>query len=71
MPEIYRRLGFCPQFHGLFPLLTVDEHLEFYGALKGMNAQSVRSFADVMTHALDMTDHRNKLSKTLSGGNKR
>merc|ERR1711959_351032 len=45
--------------------------LEFYGALKGMNAQSVRSFADVMTHALDMTDHRNKLSKTLSGGNKR
>lgn len=35
MTSIRRQLGVCPQFDILFPALTVQEHLEFYGALKG------------------------------------
>ncbi len=69
--EIYKRLGFCPQFHGLFPTLTVDEHLDFYGDLKGMPQVATAQFADVLTQALGMTEHRGKRSSQLSGGNKR
>jgi ABC-type multidrug transport system ATPase subunit len=35
MNAVRKQLGFCPQFDILFPNLTVQEHLEFYGALKG------------------------------------
>lgn len=28
-------IGFCPQYNVLFDLLTVEEHIKFYGLLKG------------------------------------
>ena len=71
MSAIYRRLGFCPQFYGLFPKMTVDEHLEFYGQLKGMQEQAINSFVIDLTRAMEMTERRSKLSSQLSGGNKR
>ena len=71
MPAIYRRLGFCPQFHGLFPKLTLEEHLVFYGNLKGMQGHALRSFITDLAVAMDMTKHLSKLSSQLSGGNKR
>jgi ATP-binding cassette subfamily A (ABC1) protein 3 len=69
--QVYKRLGFCPQYHGIFPTMTIDEHLEFYGGLKGMPASDVAAFAGALTAALDMTEHRGKRSSQLSGGNKR
>ena len=69
--QIYQKLGFCPQFHGLFPSMTVDEHLTFYGELKGMAVNNINQFINVLTSNLDMKEHRDKLSKHLSGGNKR
>ena len=69
--EIYKKLGFCPQFHGLFPSMTVEEHLTFYGELKGMSSFSIQAFIESLTSSLDMTEHVKKMSKSLSGGNKR
>ena len=51
--------------------MTVDEHLIFYGELKGMSMPAIQAFIRVLTNSLDMEEHRNKLSKHLSGGNKR
>ena len=69
--SIHKKIGFCPQFHGLFPAMTVDEHLIYYGELKGMSMPAIQAFIRVLTNSLDMEEHRNKLSKHLSGGNKR
>jgi ATP-binding cassette, subfamily A (ABC1), member 3 len=33
--NIRRRIGYCPQFDALLELLTVREHLELYGRIKG------------------------------------
>lgn len=51
--------------------MTVDEHLIFYGELKGMTSNAIAAFTEVLTNSLDMLEHRHKLSKNLSGGNKR
>ncbi|KXZ51851.1 hypothetical protein GPECTOR_11g29 [Gonium pectorale] len=36
MPEIYRMMGVCPQDNLLWEQLTGEEHLLFYGRLKGL-----------------------------------
>jgi ATP-binding cassette subfamily A (ABC1) protein 1/ATP-binding cassette subfamily A (ABC1) protein 3 len=38
MAAIRGSLGVCPQFDVLWPQLTVREHLELYGAIKGYAA---------------------------------
>ena len=36
-------LGICPQHNVLFDNLTVEEHLWFYGQLKGMKRKDIRN----------------------------
>lgn len=68
--EARRRVGFCPQFDVLFERLTVEEHLYFYGVVKGARKGLRREIEELLVQSgLDV--HRNKLSKALSGGYKR
>lgn len=68
--EARGRVGFCPQFDVLFARLTVYEHLYFYGIVKGARSGLSQEIEDLLRQSgLDV--HRNKLSKTLSGGYKR
>jgi len=68
--EARRRVGFCPQFDVLFERLTVEEHLYFYGIVKGARAELKQEIEDLLVQSgLDV--HRRKLSKALSGGYKR
>lgn len=68
--EARRRVGFCPQFDVLFERLTVYEHLYFYGIVKGARSELGEEIEQLLAQSgLDF--HRNKLSKTLSGGYKR
>ena len=41
MDEIRRSLGICPQHNILFDLLTVREHLLFYGMMRGASYKHV------------------------------
>lgn len=68
--EARRRVGFCPQFDVLFERLTVEEHLFFYGIVKGARDELKQEIEELlMQSGLDV--HRRKLSKALSGGYKR
>ncbi|KAF6151058.1 hypothetical protein GIB67_042393 [Kingdonia uniflora] len=43
-PEAVRRhIGYCPQFDGLFELLTVQEHLELYARIKGVLENRIKN----------------------------
>ena len=62
-------IGYCPQFDALHDLMTVDEHLELYCALRGVS--NVERVSVTLCTALGLAEYRRVLSKSLSGGNKR
>ena len=41
--NIRKRIGYCPQFESLLELLTVREHLELYGKIKGLCAERLKN----------------------------
>lgn len=43
MDEIRKTIGVCPQHDILFPLLTANEHLELFAALKGVSSSEISS----------------------------
>lgn len=64
-------IGFCPQESILFPFMTVQEHLEFFGKLKGLSGRELKIDTDQLVEDIDLVDKRNCLSSALSGGMKR
>ncbi|KHJ96346.1 ABC transporter, ATP-binding protein [Oesophagostomum dentatum] len=69
LPQIRKRLGFCPQYNILFNFLTVMEHLEFFCKLKGRE-YSEKEARDVLA-GLKFESKANSRASTLSGGEKR
>jgi ABC-type multidrug transport system ATPase subunit len=41
--RVRRRLGYCPQFDALDPLLTSREHLYLYARLRGLPTHKMES----------------------------
>ena len=64
-------IGYCPQFDSIFEFLTVEENLQFYGRLKGISEYSLYNTIDFILEQLNLKKYSNKLSRDLSGGNKR
>ena len=69
--KIKSLIGYCPQFDALLDLLTVEEHLELYAKIKGIRRSQITDQINKKIKQLDLENFRNKLSKSLSGGNKR
>jgi ABC-type multidrug transport system ATPase subunit len=69
--KIRRRIGYCPQFDALFDLLTVREHLELYGRVKGIPTDSLHGAVQNKIKQMDLSAFENSVAGSLSGGNKR
>lgn len=39
-------MGYCPQINPLWQDITLKEHLQIYGAVKGMSASDVQEVTD-------------------------
>ncbi|XP_061538807.1 phospholipid-transporting ATPase ABCA1 isoform X2 [Phycodurus eques] len=68
---IRRTLGVCPQYNVLFDILTVEEHIWFYGRLKGMSEEEVKAELDSWLEDVGLLHKRHEQTKSLSGGMKR
>ncbi|KAJ9453785.1 ABC transporter A family member 1 [Diplonema papillatum] len=66
-----QNLGFCPQFDACLDNLTVQEHLQLFASLRGVPSKHVAPSIDLLLHGLGLMPHRAKISKSLSGGNRR
>ncbi|RLN68519.1 hypothetical protein BBJ29_003872 [Phytophthora kernoviae] len=66
-----RVVGYCPQFDSLHDLLTVEEQLELYARLKGIPSDRVKMAVDKKIEEVGLEEYRTKLTRGLSGGNKR
>jgi ATP-binding cassette subfamily A (ABC1) protein 3 len=64
-------IGYCPQFDAISELLTGFEHLVLYAHIKGIPNDKVQEQAEYMLKNMDLTQYRDILAGTYSGGNKR
>jgi ABC-type multidrug transport system ATPase subunit len=69
--QVYRYVGICPQHEILWPDLTCEEHLLFYARLKGVEVRDERDVVGQCLEQVELHPERGKLSKELSGGQKR
>ncbi|XP_023589109.1 phospholipid-transporting ATPase ABCA7 [Trichechus manatus latirostris] len=71
MAAIRPHLGVCPQYNVLFDLLTVEEHVWFYGRLKGLSAAAVGPEQDRLLQDVGLIPKRWTQACHLSGGMQR
>lgn len=65
-------IGYCPQSNVLFDALTPREHLELFGAVKGISNGAERAEAAAsMLEAVGLGEKAECAAGTLSGGSKR
>lgn len=65
-------LGVCPQFTAIDAQLTVREHLQMYGRLKGLRSgNELDSNVSMIMHATALDPYADRLAGKLSGGNGR
>ena len=71
LPTIRKNLGYCPQFDALIEGLTVREQLELYYDMKCLPARFKQTAITEKIKELNLEEYEDKLSGSLSGGNKR
>lgn len=69
--KIQKRIGYLPQEIDLYPNLSVQECLEYMGALAGVPKQECRERMQYYLTKTSLLEHRKKKMKQLSGGMKR
>ncbi|EHB16945.1 ATP-binding cassette sub-family A member 7 [Heterocephalus glaber] len=71
MAAVRPHLGVCPQYNVLFDMLTVDEHVWFYGQLKGLSTAAVGPEQDRLLQDVGLVSKRSTQTRHLSGGMQR
>ncbi|XP_033111834.1 ATP-binding cassette sub-family A member 5-like [Anneissia japonica] len=71
LSEAYQTMGYCPQVDPLWPDLTVREHLQAYGAIKGLSKEDAAKIGNHYMEGLKISEHADKKIKEISGGTKR
>lgn len=69
--QVYRHVGVCPQQEILWADLTAEEHLLFYARLKGVEPKDEQDVVKKCLEQVELIPERRKLSKELSGGQRR
>jgi len=69
--EVRRRIGLAPQDLGIYPVVSVRNNLLLFGRLAGLRPRELRARIDEVAEALDITDLLDRLTGSLSGGQKR
>ena len=69
---IFKLLGYCPQFGGLFPRgVSLRQHLQLFGRLKGIPEAELDGHCDRTIAEFGLQDHAHKWVTKLSGGTRR
>ncbi|EPZ35947.1 hypothetical protein ROZALSC1DRAFT_26676 [Rozella allomycis CSF55] len=71
MENIRKILGVCPQHDILFNDLTAKEHIQLYGAIKGVSDEEIKKIIEERLEAVKLTKVADRFSSTYSGGMKR
>ncbi|MGH0133372.1 UNVERIFIED_CONTAM: hypothetical protein FKN15_052353 [Acipenser sinensis] len=69
--EMRRLVGICPQFNIMFEVLTVEENLRIFAAIKGIPPGDINREVAKVLKDLDLEKIMDAQAKNLSGGQKR
>ncbi|XP_040393589.1 phospholipid-transporting ATPase ABCA7 isoform X2 [Cygnus olor] len=69
--SIRKTMGTCPQHNVLFDILTVEEHIWFYGRLKGLAEEQVKVEMEQLLRDTGLPHKRREQTRNLSGGMQR
>ncbi|GAB0200788.1 phospholipid-transporting ATPase ABCA7 [Grus japonensis] len=69
--SIRKTMGMCPQHNVLFDILTVEEHVWFYGRLKGLSEERVKAEMEQLIQDTGLPHKRREQTRNLSGGMQR
>ncbi|XP_062859011.1 ATP-binding cassette sub-family A member 5 [Trichomycterus rosablanca] len=69
--EMKQLVGICPQFNIIFDVLTVEEHLKIFAAIKGILPGDINTEVKKVLKDLDLEKIMDAPAKNLSGGQKR
>lgn len=69
--EMKQLVGICPQFNIIFDVLTVEEHLRVFAAIKGIPRGDIDQEVSKVLKDLDLEKIMTAQAKNLSGGQKR
>uniref|UniRef100_A0A8C4EJC6 ATP-binding cassette, sub-family A (ABC1), member 12 n=1 Tax=Dicentrarchus labrax TaxID=13489 RepID=A0A8C4EJC6_DICLA len=64
-------IGYCPQVDALDDLLTGEEHLYFYGRIRGISKKELDGVVKYLLKKLELTYHRNITTGGYSCGTRR
>src|SRR6266481_5940248 len=67
---IQRKVGYMPDFFGVYPDLTSTEYLDFYAGIHGIALRKRASTITDLLELVDLTSKRDALVETLSRGMK-
>jgi ABC-2 type transport system ATP-binding protein len=66
--KIYSRIGYMTQHRALYPDLTLEENMEFYAGLYGIEGLKRDERIEELLKWVDLMEHRKRLAGSLSGG---
>lgn len=66
--SIRGRFGYCPQEILLFPQLTVNEHIRYFGQAYGMQRKAILDRSEFLLDIFSFGQYRNMKVAGLSGG---
>jgi ABC-2 type transport system ATP-binding protein len=66
--RVHSRLGYMPDFFGVYDQLSVAEYLDFYASCYRQPRQKRKVVVDNLLELVDLADRRNQLVDTLSRG---
>ncbi|XP_035262804.1 ATP-binding cassette sub-family A member 5 [Anguilla anguilla] len=69
--ELRQLVGICPQFNIMFDVLTVEEHLRVFAAIKGISSAETAGEVSKVLRDLDLEKIKDAQARKLSGGQKR
>ncbi len=62
-------LGYLPEERGIFPNMTVEDQLYFFGVLRGWSKKDLKKEVDYWIKRFELEDKRKSKAETLSKGN--
>ncbi len=68
--EAKRKMGVLPEDTGVYPRLTAEENLVYFGKLRGMDEGRLRKRIEELLEVLNLTEKRFVLADKLSRGQK-